>query len=283
MNPNFSDANGIIDFNNLMNSIVINSPTDVLSYVLQFYTKPPIERHDTRALQSHIKSPGFIFENSSLNCIICHHAAIDLVIHKTCNKDLFCGACISQWRSSNNTCPRCRQTDSNYMLLSQDQPWFHDIVHESRATCVNCNKEGIQPADWNKHSFEECCQRCEFCNKSFPVAALLHHMKHECLQRIVRCPECSYIASYATWNYLHKKQCEGIGRCVILAIKNVLHHNKNLQEQIKSINQAHKQETPIKIYPSSWTQQHNQVILLRAPKKKKQKKLSNVTVQSSSL
>lgn len=201
--------------------------------ISQCYHKPPLSLIQPHKLQNVFGMPSFEFMVPSLNCAVCCQASLDMVIHITCNRCLYCKNCFDKWCETNIACPHCRGTDGKFIDVitharNTGNKWCMDLLNDCPTLCTQCHVNNIQPDHWGVHILYDCFKPCpNNCGSAVSVSTIIPHLKSSCEYRALQCQECGEECTYNEWNQ-HLLTCNGVHKWFFTNYSSPL--NKRLRE-----------------------------------------------------
>ncbi len=131
-----------------------------------------------------------------------------------CCEQRFCKNCLTKWMTYNKTCPHCRSTDFNHILLKR----LSKRISELEVYCANkahgC-KSTLKVSEYQHHLSVDNAQGCFFTKLPCPIQCgadlfrgdLGSHCKVKCPKRRVRCRYCKSEGEYQMITGGHTDTC----------------------------------------------------------------------------
>ncbi len=131
-----------------------------------------------------------------------------------CCEQRFCKNCLTEWMTNNKTCPHCRSTDFNHILLKR----LSKRISELEVYCANkahgC-KSTLEVSEYQHHLSVNNPQGCFFTKLLCPLRCgadlfrgdLGNHCKEKCPKRRVQCQYCKSKGEYQIITGGHTDTC----------------------------------------------------------------------------
>ncbi len=148
-----------------------------------------------------------------LMCSICRKVLNEPQMVNCCEQR-FCKNCLTKWMTNNKTCPHCRSTDFNHILLKG----LSKRISELKVYCANkahgC-KSTLKVSEYQHHLSMNNAQGCFFTKLPCPIQCgadlfrgdLHNHCKAKCPKRRVQCQYCKSEGEYQMITGGHKDTC----------------------------------------------------------------------------
>ncbi len=148
-----------------------------------------------------------------LTCSICMKVLNEPQMVNCCEQR-FCKNCLTEWMTNNKTCPLCRSSDFNHILLKR----LSNKISELEVYCANkahgC-KSTLKVSEYQHHLSVDNAQGCFFTKLPCPIQCgadifrgdLDNHRKAECPKRRVRCQYCKSKGEYQMITGGHTDTC----------------------------------------------------------------------------
>eukprot|EP01062_Namystynia_karyoxenos_P036559 TRINITY_DN26639_c0_g1_i1.p1 TRINITY_DN26639_c0_g1~~TRINITY_DN26639_c0_g1_i1.p1 ORF type:complete len:515 (+),score=139.16 TRINITY_DN26639_c0_g1_i1:88-1545(+) len=150
-----------------------------------------LARRTEKALAGEIDPSVADGRNAHLECAICHYPSFSDMVVTTCDH-VFHEHCVSPWLRDHGSCPMCRAAlPSGPSAFKPVPPCFRAILGNTE---VKCPQECGKAVDFEqlRNHIEEQCGRTPFdcgqCDATVERVTLQQHLRNECAQRRVSCP-----------------------------------------------------------------------------------------------
>ncbi len=131
-----------------------------------------------------------------------------------CCEQRFCKKCLTKWMTNNKTCPHCRSTDFNHILLKG----LSKRISELKVYCANKThgcKSTLKVSEYQSHLSVDNARGCSFTKLPCPIQCGAHifrgnldnHCKAKCPKRRVQCQYCKSEGEYQMITGGHTDTC----------------------------------------------------------------------------